>query len=472
MPTIREKIPVLGGRAVVLQYERNDDWYYREIIPGTKRYRTKLLKGIVNAADAVAAALDVFAQLRSVPAAVRPIAEWRVNESLTLAAPVVESRSQEASIPLGPSISSIATKKVSKASLTTLVNEFIQHEEGRCTAGLIKASTLKEKVNTLTKPFLAYLHSERIYTVDQLTDTVLDNYVVFRGDKTKLTRRKELIIIKDFIDNWLVRHKYLAFTIKTKKPRIKQSDLSANPSITPRDWKIINLHIRHRWIKEVKDHPNYRIHYWRTLFWVFTITMKNSGCRPNELLSLRWKDVEITDVGRYSKSKGITEERLIAYIRVTASKTGEQREIPCNLGNALRRWSQYQRAYVKKRNCSVEVTPNSLVFGNPHHELQAYTYPCYTRAWKQVLSGVSRQLEGNKFSDSNYTIYSMRSTFIEAHLAKGTDLYLLARMCGHSPTMLLKHYERLDIRNRSEEITHIDFGRKKTTTKTIDIFDI
>ena len=200
--------------------------------------------------------------------------------------------------------------------------------------------------------------------------------------------------------------------------------------------------------------------------------MKNSGCRPNELLSLRWKDVEITDVGRYSKSKGITEERLIAYIRVTASKTGEQREIPCNLGNALRRWSQYQRAYVKKRNCSVEVTPNSLVFGNPHHELQAYTYPCYTRAWKQVLSGVSRQLEGNKFSDSNYTIYSMRSTFIEAHLAKGTDLYLLARMCGHSPTMLLKHYERLDIRNRSEEITHIDFGAKKPTTKTIDIFDI
>ena len=96
---------------------------------------------------------------------------------------------------------------------------------------------------------------------------------------------------------------------------------------------------------------------------------KNTGCRPKELLALRWKDVEIVDVGRISKSKEQAEiealeaegidvwdtngasdyqgwsktkkaigrvERLIACVMVRNSKTGDQREIPANIGNALR----------------------------------------------------------------------------------------------------------------------------------------
>jgi len=31
--------------------------------------------------------------------------------------------------------------------------------------------------------------------------------------------------------------------------------------------------------------------------------MKNSGARPNELLNLRWQDIQIKDVGRISQSK-------------------------------------------------------------------------------------------------------------------------------------------------------------------------
>ena len=55
----------------------------------------------------------------------------------------------------------------------------------------------------------------------------------------------------------------------------------------------------------------------------------------------------------------------------------------------------------------------------------------------------------------------MRSTFIENNLVAGMDIFLLARICGHSVQMLTKHYERIDIRMRAEEITHINLGNKR-----------
>ena len=85
----------------------------------------------------------------------------------------------------------------------------------------------------------------------------------------------------------------------------------------------------------------------------------------------------------------------------------------------------------------------------------------------QELSG---QLKGHKFSDRTYTIYSMRSTFIEVGLLKGMDVFLLSRICGHSVAMLQRHYERIDVKERAEEITKISFGSKKNKINEIDLF--
>ena len=85
----------------------------------------------------------------------------------------------------------------------------------------------------------------------------------------------------------------------------------------------------------------------------------------------------------------------------------------------------------------------------------------------QELSG---QLKGHKFSDRPYTIYSMRSTFVEAGLLKGMDVFLLSRICGHSVDMLQRHYERIDLKERGEEITKIIYGSKKKKINEIDLF--
>ena len=83
----------------------------------------------------------------------------------------------------------------------------------------------------------------------------------------------------------------------------------------------------------------------------------------------------------------------------------------------------------------------------------------------------SGKLKGHKFSDRSYTLYSMRSTFIENHILKGTDAYLLARMCGNSVATIMQTYERIDIRKRTKEITDIDFGSKRQNPDAIQLFD-
>ena len=80
-------------------------------------------------------------------------------------------------------------------------------------------------------------------------------------------------------------------------------------------------------------------------------------------------------------------------------------------------------------------------------------------------------VKGHKFSERPYTLYSMRSTFIENHILRGTDAYLLARICGNSVATIMQTYERIDIRRRTKELTDIEFGSKRGNPETISLFD-
>ena len=233
----------------------------------------------------------------------------------------------------------------------------------------------------------------------------------------------------------------------------------------------------------------------------FTLVMKNGGFRPQELMDLRWKDLEIRDVGRISETKYREEveelesdgidvigdldktsnewssspeelgrvERLICYITVTSSKTKQTREVPTKLGSVIIRWKQYIDKYLDDHNIKKEITGNDYVFGNIRNECKPYPYPMYSKIWCQIRRSVKDRLEGHKFSNHPYTIYSMRSTFIENHLINRLDLFLLSRISGHDPKVLLKHYERIDIRLRSEEITNLPFGKRSKEDIKIEI---
>jgi integrase len=456
MPAYAYKQDALGGRGVVFSYVNNPSkFYWRQLVEGERRYRTKLIANARSLEEALVLCLDVYVSLQT-------------DSNDTETHPTPSTRASK--IDIGISTPKTRNKQLTRA-ITGEIASFIHHELGRVEAGLIKENTWKEKRCVLTKTFTSYLIKQGVMNVGDITPTFLDDYIIYRGETTKLTRNKELCIIKDFIDNWLIRNGYLTTPVLIKKPRIKKSDLDANPAITPKDWRLINNFIRYDYLKEGEAHPNPSVHYWRFLFWTFTTLAKQTGARPNELLALRWKDVEVEDIGRYSKTNDEVEERLISYITIKTSKTGEQREVPSNSGSLFKRWAAYQRNYVETHKPHLTITRNTLVFSNPNHELQPYCYANYTRAWKIIRQGVDSKLEGNKFSDRNYTIYSFRSSFIEDHISKGTDIYLLSRLAGHSVAMLQRHYDRSDVRKFSEEITKIEFGKKKKTRKVIDLFD-
>ncbi len=70
-----------------------------------------------------------------------------------------------------------------------------------------------------------------------------------------------------------------------------------------------------------------------------------------------------------------------------------------------------------------------------------------------------------------YTLYSMRSTFIEDRLIKRIDIFLLARIAGHDVKTLMQSYKRIDIRRRAQEIMSINWGEKKDDFKVEKVVD-
>ena len=162
------------------------------------------------------------------------------------------------------------------------------------------------------------------------------------------------------------------------------------------------------------------------MLWTFTLVTRNTGCKPKELLALRWEDIEIVDVGRISKSKEQSEiegleaegidvldaneasdyqgwgksekalgrvERLTAYVLVRDFKTGKQQEIPANIGNDLRRFHNYQKQCLKEYGQPNLLNTISLIFGNPRNEIRAYNYLAFGKSWNKIINAIKDNLK-------------------------------------------------------------------------------
>ena len=477
MPSVLLKEKVLDGRGEVVAYKHQPGIFvYREWVKERRAYRSKRLEGARSIEEAKSQALDVAFKFAGKSTAGNKKEQEAIDRTLK-------------------------TQAIEKA-----VQSYLNYQRKRAETGIIKFATYDHKQVTLTKHLLTYLQEEGITKTRQINEMTFQNYLIYRKGMKKLTWKAEIVIIKDFLSNWLLKHRLIDPEVvadKTLFPMIKirQDDLLANPAINADDWTIINKEIR-RWVKHGALHPNHRVHLWRTLFWHFTLIAKNTGARGEELRKLKWNDVEIRDVGRISASKkqeeieeleaeGIEviddghddstawasnpealgrEERLIAYVNVTSGKTGQSREIPTSIGYAFIRWRDYLNEYYVKHGFNKQVNGSDLVFGNVNNDGKSYDKKSYAIAWTTIRTNVADRLRGHKFSTENYTLYSLRSTFIENKLLDGTDLFLLSRICGHDAKVLLKHYERLDIRERAEELTALPFGGKKKQDVKVELY--
>ena len=477
MPSVFIKEKVLDGRGEVVAYKHQPSIFvYREWVKERRVYRSKRLEGATNINDAKALAIQVAFQFAGKEKA--------------------DSKKEQIAI----------DKKLRTQPIEKAVSEYLEYQHKRLEADIIKIGTYEQKYLTLTKTLLPYLVAEGISKTRQINEITFQNYLIYRKGMKKLTWLKEIVIIKEFLSSWLLKHRLIEPEVVADKKlfptiKVRHVDLMANPAINADDWTVINKETR-LWVKQGASNSNHRVHLWRTLFWHYTLVAKNTGARGEELRKLKWKDVEIRDVGRISASKrreeieeleaeGIEviedvnddntawannpdelgrEERLIAYVNVTSGKTGQSREIPTSIGYAFVRWRDYLNEYYKKHGLAKQVSGDDLVFGNINNDCRMYNSKTFYASWAEIRRRVSEELIGHKFSNERYSLYSLRSTFVENKLLEGCDLFLLSRICGHDAKILLKHYERLDIRARAEELTSLPFGTKRKQDVKVELY--
>ncbi len=456
MPKIAEKRPVLNGRGNVLLYAKGTGagkFYYREIIKGTKNYKSKLIDGASSMDEACEMAIEVAFQL----------AKEETDEANGL--PVLRTRDKQGKV---------KNRKRTKQKVGDAVSSWLRLEEERANKGLISYDYVSNKRKALKK-FLLYLMDKNIETTDGLNDVeTLKDYPLFRYDTTPVMRKQELKVIKNFYTDYLVPNELIDAKLLLNKStiptiRIKQTDLLKNPAINGDDWKIIIDFIRDEWRKRPLQTPQKQGVYFRNLFWHFVLFAKNTGMSGEEIVKLRWKQIEIVDVGRID-SKGKRVKWEVAYISTTRSKTQQTREIPVNQARELRRLKTYVMDTAKANGCR-ELTIQDLVFSDPTKDYKGFSYSHYIHTWMRVLGEIEPQLKGHRHSPHNYTLYSLRSTFIEDHLLKGTPVMEVAEMAGHDIRETQRTYARLNLRKKGREITMPKLGMKPTADVEIDLFD-
>ena len=509
MAFIGEKQKVLNERGIVGRWNEGTSagkYFYRERVTedGKRKYKYRVLEGVTTLSEATERAAEAaIAMATGAPTD----AQQRANNNPL---EVLEASTRVQAQLLG----TIKNGKASGISIEKATAEFMKFHDKRRRADVIAEATYENKRGIIENHLTNYLNYKSITSTIQLKRTTFDDYLSFRAKATRLVQQRECSVIGEWL-KFLDDHEYIDVRLlrgRTILPRVevRMTDRMANPAINPDDWRAIVDYVRNEWRHEplkgngVQKKLN-KSWFYRNLFWHYILLSKNSGMSPEEVLKLKWKNVDIKDVGRISKSKreqefeeirndGIDvlgeeieidandwapedafgrEERLIAYIYTIRSKTKEAREIPCNQGKELRRWMKFVREHMEEHNIKWELNANSYVFANPWNEMKPVHLRKVQKHWRDITDKLSNQgkLKGHRFSDKPYTLYSMRATFIEDHLLKGTDLFLLARIAGHDVKELMQSYERLDIRSRAKEITDIQYGKRKNEAKSINLFD-
>ena len=527
MPSVDLKESVLNGRGSICRYSKGSSaglFFYREWNKEKRCYRSKVIEGASTIEEAKALAPQVAIELAQSLAAKPPTLS--TIDPLDLMAR--EEKLQRAKEKLFK-----AKKKEEnpKINLEKAFKDWFKQEQKRVDAGALAQSSFDHKFNCC-RHIKFYLKHKKVSMSSQINESTFDDYCIFRLKDTdkRILIQRELSVLGEFIKSYLVKFKYVEARLWMDgqflpKIEVRQSDRDANPAINPEDWEVIINHVRNKWRKEAyetsKLHSSNQFRkeikivdrkttdkskWFRNMFWHWILVAKNSGMSPEEICKLKWKNVEIVDVGRVSNTKaqeeweqvmgeaqadGIEleieapdlkdpsewapegtewgrEERLIAYITTMRAKTQDYREIPCDLGSVFKRWKE-----ILKKEFNHTIKGDEYVFAQIFNELKQ---PCQRKIhqhWRWICDYLLSEgkLKGHKFSDRAYTLYSMRSTFIENHILRGTDAYLLARICGNSVATIMQTYERIDIRKRTKELTDIEFGKKRQRPETIQLFD-
>lgn len=428
------------------------------MIKGTNTYRYKLIKESKSLESALENYVEAYSELREEMKA--------IETGVALVKSGLENSSESDISKLERYIKKNRQKS---REISRCVEDYVSELQKKVKSDLIHKNTYTKKKHSLVKQLLPYLESIGISKTIQINNNTFTDYPVWR-QASKTTKRFELIQFKDFIENYCSRNGLIANEVdmKTLIPsiRITESELDANPPlIDKQNWNELlkGLKIVRDRVDIGKRHTG---EYFDKLFYRWVLIAKNSGLRSNiELNRLRWCDVKRENVGRWSGNDKVTKDKWIATIYIKKTKTGRQRTVPCNGVDAqLRMWKKEQQEYIKKYYPWIEVTEESLIFGNPANGMKQFCYSRYNGEWQKLMKIVKGKLKPYVFSDRPYTVYSLRSTYICNLILQGKDIYTTAKLAGHTVAICERYYAKLDMGNKAKEVTDFRYGRKGRKT--------
>lgn len=461
MPKISEKFECLNGSVVLYGSGTSEGkWFYREWDKASKKYRQKQITDASSVGEAITGAIDAAFVIKQ---------EKEGSGVITDSLGIFQRKTQGTLV----SRNTINKQREKRETITHAIEQWIIIQNERADKGLIEPQTAQAKSNVYRTHMLSYLQMKGITWCHQIDRMTWDDYELIRAGATPLQRQNELKKIKHFCSGYLAKRGLIDPLLLLDRefiPQVKvtQMDRMANPAINADDWKLIVDYVRDKWRPQVANNYNQRYWWWRTLFWHYILFSKNTGMSPEEVMKLKWKQIEIVDEGR-TNSKGEREPWEIAYIQTIRSKTEQAREIPCNQARELRRWKAFAIDYCSKHNLPMPGR-DTYVFGNPlpfgdRKGWRQYTRPSFYKSWREILNALRGQLTGHRFSQHQYTLYSMRATFIEDHLLKGTPVMEVAEMAGHNIQETQKSYARLNLRLKGKDIATPGLGKRKTKAK-------
>ena len=136
--------------------------------------------------------------------------------------------------------------------IQTAVNRWLEKEQEKVDAGLLKFQTWKKKESLFRIYIVPFLTARDITLTSDITITTFDDYPAYRNETTSLNSKQVITIIKEWCRKCLVKSKLIDSDVAMDrdflpKTTIKQTDLMKNPAITPEDWKIIIDFVRDEW---------------------------------------------------------------------------------------------------------------------------------------------------------------------------------------------------------------------------------
>ena len=330
-------------------------------------------------------------------------------------------------------------------TLPAAVHQYLEAEQTRVDAGLIKPGAHRDKVTQL-KTFLIFCKIEELSRISDVQPHSLDGFVEWRRDKSmKVTTGKDGRLQRTSLNKSI--REVRAFWKYLRKKRLTSVDLdlmeqttrheeerNKNVAYSLDDWALIEAEL----LRRAQDLQGERREftpgqqYFHMLMKTLMQVLCDSGMRPREATDLlEWGDITLHETGK------TTTERALSggcALQIRNPKGKGSRITVCDSGVYLKLWRRYAATW-RKSNGYRSLHKSDLVFGSPMKD-QPYVYSYFGNYFRDVLEKLELKGKG-------YTIRSSRAFCVTRLLALGHPAYLVSKSLGHTVEVMQKNYEQL-----------------------------